>query len=379
MYQKLLRSGCHWLLCVGALLPVLAHAALEVAQIAPMTGPISEEGKASNTGIQIALDAVNASGGIRGEQIALRTLDDKYDPDRTIELMMQEGRSETLALLMPVGSPSMTRVLREKVADKAHMPIVGVIPGAAHLRDPLNPFVFHVRAGDLDQYRVMVRHALTSGMNRVAVVYADIPFGKGGLAEIEKLLKAAGHDLTASAAFPISPEIDFSGVVATLRQATPDVVILVSPGQPAGQFIRQYRSANLAAPVMGLSYALAETICRIAGEEKAKGTIVAQVFPNALNRRTPLARRFQDDFRRFARDGSRPTQSIFEGYVTALVLVEALRRTEGRPSRDKLMLALESLRKTDLGGFVVDFSSSRHTGSEFVDIGIISNGCSLVY
>jgi hypothetical protein len=37
------------------------------------------------------------------------------------------------------------------------------------------------------------------------------------------------------------------------------------------------------------------------------------------------------------------------------------------------------MKDTDIGGFTVDFSPSRHTGSRFVDIGIVSNNCRLVF
>jgi ABC-type branched-subunit amino acid transport system substrate-binding protein len=366
-----------------ALAPVVAaapaSASLTVAQIAPMSGPIGEEGKAYNLGIRVAIDALNARGGLHGQKVVLNTLDDEYKPDLTVELIRKEAAGKALALLLPVGSPSMSRVLKDKVIESVRMPIIGVIPGAEPLRNPLNPYVFHVRAGDHDQYRRIVEHALTIGMKRVAVVYADIPFGKAGLAEVERLLKAGGRELAASAPFPIGASIDFSAALAALRQAVPDVVVLISPAQPAGQFVKQYRAAGIASPVMTLSYGAAEAICRIAGNEMARGIGIAQVFPNASSPTVPVSRRFQEDFQRFAGTGGLPTQSHFEGYVTTQVLIEGLRRSGAAPTREKLIQALESMRETDIGGFMVDFSATRRTGSRFVDIGIISNNCKLVF
>lgn len=373
------RMARRWLLLAILFSAAVAQADLQVAQIAPMSGPIGEEGKAYNLGISVALAAANARGGVGGQTLTLKTLDDAYNPDRAIELIRGEAGGRTLALLLPVGSPAMTRILKEKVLDSVRIPVVGVIPGAEPLRKPSNPYVFHVRAGDLDQYGRIIEHVLTIGMKRVAVVHADIPFGKAGLAEVGRLLKAAGHELTASAAFPISAEIDFSAVLSTLRQTVPDVVVLISPAQPAGQFVRQYHAAGLASPVMTLSYGLAETLCRIAGNEAARGVGIAQVFPNAGSPTIPLSRRFQDDFRRFAKSDTAPTQSHYEGYVTTLVLIEGLRRAGPNPGREKLLQGLESLKDLDLGGFVVDFSAGRRTGSRYVDIGIISKNCKLVY
>lgn len=371
-----------------ALACVLALAALSspvgadvtVAQIAPMSGPVAAaDGQATNLGIRVALDAVNARGGVNGHRIALRTLDDEYKPERTIDLIRREAARDTLALLLPVGSASMTRVLKEKVLDAARLPVVGVIPGAEPLRAPIHPYLYHVRAGDLDQYRRIVEHASTVGMKRPAVVYADIPFGKAGMAAIEALLKERGGAPAAAIAFPLGGAIDFGGAIERLRQSAPDVVVLISPPEPAGAFVREYRKADLAAPIMTLSYGAAETLCAVAGADKAKGVSVAQVFPNGASPTIPVSRRFQEDFRRFGPPDVVPAQTHFEAYITTLVLIEAMKRAGAAPTREKLLKALDGLKDADVGGFAVDFSPTRHTGSRFVDISIVSHNCRLVF
>ena len=67
-----------------------------------------------------------------------------------------------------------------------------------------------------------------------------------------------------------------------------------------------------------------------------------------------------------------PNYSSIEGFVAARVLTEALRRPGGAASSDGLIGALESLRELNLGGFFVDFSAQKHTGSRFVDMTILS-------
>jgi ABC-type branched-subunit amino acid transport system substrate-binding protein len=128
-----------------------------------------------------------------------------------------------------------------------------------------------------------------------------------------------------------------------------------------------------------LSYGLAEVLCKVAGTEKAKGVGLVQVFPNGNNPTTLLARRFQADFRRFAPPEIRAVQNHFEAYVTTLVVIEALRRAGPKPTREKVVKALDGMKDVDLGGYVVDFSPHKHTGSRFVDIAIISNDCKLVF
>lgn len=379
MQGRVKRLG--WVLGMLAFfVPWVSHAVISVGHIAPLSGPVAAvDGQSYNLGIRVAIEALNARGGVQGNKIKLKTLDDEYKPDRTVELIRAEAGKDTVALLLPVGSAALAKVLKEKVLEDVKIPVVGLIPGSEPLRNPINPYLYHVRAGDLDQYRRIIEHILTVGMKRVAVVYADIPFGKSGMAAVESLLKGHGAQSATGVPFALGAKIDFKESLEKLRQSAPDVVILVSPPEPAGRFVQEYRSAALAAPIMTLSYGSSDTICAVAGEDKAYGVAVAQVFPNSGSPTIPLSRRFREDFQRFAPPNTTPTQLHYEGYITTLVLAEGLKRAGAPVTREKLVKALDSLKDVDLGGFVVDFSPARHTGSRFVDIGIISKNCRLVF
>jgi ABC-type branched-subunit amino acid transport system substrate-binding protein len=63
--------------------------------------------------------------------------------------------------------------------------------------------------------------------------------------------------------------------------------------------------------------------------------------------------------------------AMLEGYAAAKVLVEGLRRAGPNPTRAKVVAALETLNKFDIGGLEVSFSSSDHTGLDFADLSII--------
>ncbi len=356
-----------------------AWADIHVAQVGPMTGPVTVEGRGANVGIRIAVDALNAQGGIAGEKLVFRTEDDEYQPEKTVALIEKLAATETLALLVPVGSPSMTKVLKERVLEKTGMPIIGVVPGAEPLRKPINPYLYHIRAGDLDQYRRLVRNAVTIGMKRIGVVYADIPFGKSGLAVVESLLKEAGQELLVKTPIPVKPDADYNEAFATLRGPKPDLIVLIAPGDHAGSFLRAYRQSGMNAQITTLDYGQAETLCKAASPEMARGVSLAQVFPSIQNDTIPLVRQFRQDFEAHAPKDLKRSVLHFEGYVAAKILFEGIRRINGTPTRDKLVKALDTMKNVNLGGFVVDFSPTKHTGSSFVDIGVIAKDCKVLF
>lgn len=63
--------------------------------------------------------------------------------------------------------------------------------------------------------------------------------------------------------------------------------------------------------------------------------------------------------------------AMLEGFAAAKVLVEGLKRAGPKPTREKVQVALESLRKFDLGGLEVSYSPEDHTGLDFADLSII--------
>jgi ABC-type branched-subunit amino acid transport system substrate-binding protein len=61
-----------------------------------------------------------------------------------------------------------------------------------------------------------------------------------------------------------------------------------------------------------------------------------------------------------------------EGYLSAKVLAEGLKRAGKNPSRDSVINALESIQKADFGGYLVDFGQRDHTASRFVDLSMLT-------
>ena len=67
-----------------------------------------------------------------------------------------------------------------------------------------------------------------------------------------------------------------------------------------------------------------------------------------------------------------PSYGSIEGYVAAKTLVEGLRRAGSNASQEGLIAGLESLREFNVGGFFIDFSAQKHTGSKYVDMTILT-------
>jgi ABC-type branched-subunit amino acid transport system substrate-binding protein len=128
------------------------------------------------------------------------------------------------------------------------------------------------------------------------------------------------------------------------------------------------RGAGSAAQIVTLSNNASGGFIKSLGNN-ARGVIVTQVYPNERAVTYAMVKEAQELAR--AKGLTEITPAMLEGFAAAKVLVEGLRRAGPRPSREKIHVALEGIRKLDLGGLEVSYGPDDHTGLDFADLSII--------
>jgi branched-chain amino acid transport system substrate-binding protein len=365
---------------LAAVAPAAALAGdIVVAQVAPFSGPLAQNGEQNWLGSRIYFDHVNAAGGLNGSRVRFVREDDRYQPAETIRLIDQVAqRDKPVAFVNLLGSANVTLLMQKKVLEQAGIPAVGVTPGSDTLRTPGSPQIFHVQAGDRAQIRKLVNHLATIGVQRIAVVYQDNPFGKSGLALVQEL--APPQKLRVVGAVPMAPAADSAAdAVRRLHDVNAQSYFMILAPNSASAFVRDLRRSGDRTPVYGLSYASADSIVKAAGADGSAGVGLAQVVPNPAVPSTRLTSDYLADLKRFGPPDAVPGAASLAGYISARVVVEALRRVGPAPTPSKLAAALRELRGVDIGGYVVDLAPGPFTGSTYVDVAVIDSGGRLRY
>ena len=130
-------------------------------------------------GVQLYFDSINATGGIRGRKIVLKTLDGGYEPARVeanTRRFVEDG--DVLALFGYVGTP--TAAASIPLATNARLPFFGAFTGAELLRAPYNRFIFNVRASYFDEAELIVKQLTAKGLTRIEVFHQNDAYGHGG-------------------------------------------------------------------------------------------------------------------------------------------------------------------------------------------------------
>ena len=360
-----------------AALAMLAHgqalaAEVVIGQVAPLTGVLASTGEQMVLGGKIYFDAINAQGGVHGASLRQLVVDDGYEVDKTVarsrELL---ARPDVVALFGFAGTANITQLLQDGVLAQGGAALVAPYTGGESLRTPFNPWIFHVRAGYVDEAEHMVQQLTTLGMNRIAVLYQDDGFGKSGLEGVEAALARRKLKLVAAAGYPRNTD-DVAAAVKTITAANPHAVIMVAVNKPAAAFIKQYREGGGGAQLYNISVVNPAEIVRLAGLENAHGLGISQVVAFPYQPKLPVVREYQQMLAKYA-PGAEVNYTSFEEFLGAKVLVEALRRAGPAPTRERVVKALESLQKFDLGGVFIGYSPTNRIGSRSVEVTVIGS------
>ncbi|WP_168735162.1 ABC transporter substrate-binding protein [Pseudothauera rhizosphaerae] len=333
-----------------------------------LSGPLAELNKEYIGGANLYFNQVNERGGVNGRRIRLVTLDDAYDPNRAAEntqaLVFQH---KVFALFASFGTgPSLQAA---QVATTARIPLFAPYSGAESLREPRNPYVFHVRASYAQEVEKIVDHLTKVGVKSIGIVHHADPFGQAGYDAARAAL--AKRDLTPAVVAPIeSSGADAVETVRKIVSVSPAAVIMITAGESSSVFLRLLQESPVQPMVYGLSVISSTQLVRDLGE-KAHGLVVAQVMPSPFRIDYPFVR----EYRQAAQANNVPlSYASLEGYVAARSFTEALRRGGRDLTRERLIAALESMGDWDVGGMNLAFSSRRNVGMDYVDLAVISRG-----
>jgi ABC-type branched-subunit amino acid transport system substrate-binding protein len=359
-------------LAAGALLGTAAQAQIVVAQVAPLSGVLATTGQQMVVGGRIYFSHVNATGGVHGQQIKVLVADDAYKVDETVRLTKEMlAKPEVVALFGFAGTANIGKLLADKVLEEGGAALVAPYSGGEPLRTPFNPWIFHVRAGYADEAEHMVQQLTTLGMNRIAVMYQDDGFGKAGLAGVETAMGKRNLKLAATAGYERNTD-KVEAAVKTIKASDPQAVILVSVNKPTAAFVKQYREAGGGAQLLNISVVDPAELVKIAGLKNAHGLGISQVVPYPFMGNLPVIREYQELLRKYA-PGELVNYTSFEEFLGAKVLVEGLRRAGPKPTRARVMAALEGMGKYDLGGITVNYAPDNRVGSRYVEVTVIGS------
>jgi branched-chain amino acid transport system substrate-binding protein len=347
--------------------PGVSDTEIVIGNTLTLQGGKNAYGVAAHTGMKLYFDALNASGGVGGRRIVMRTLDDNNSAataEANARKLVEEG---AFLLFGPVeGGPS-TAVM--KAATDMKVPLFGPMAGPPGLRRPLQKMVFPVRAEHREEFRALMTWGKSTGLKSVAFFHADSDGGRKHLENVNIIAKDLGMQVVLSLPVKSEPtQADFEAMTKSLATANPDMVLNHGSPGPYQKLIEKAKAAGIKTSFMGVNSGSSQMVKNLG--PLAQGMVFAQVVPSPWERKREIAREYQDAMRKV---NPNPEFSYggLEGYMTAKALAIALKGVGRDLTRANFVRTVENS-VMELGGLRVRYTPAEHEGSHFVDLSLVS-------
>lgn len=333
------------------------------AQVAALEGPASALGTGMRLGLNAAFEEANAAGGVYGRMIKMDSMDDGYEPDRSIQHVQSVlAGNAHIGLIGAVGTP--TSAATQPLATEANMPFIGPFTGAGFLRDPSLTNVINVRATYAAETEAWIKHLVDEqGMKSIAILYQDDGFGRVGLAGVTKALEKRGMSLAAEGTYTRNTTA-VKGALLAIRKAQPDAVVMVGAYKPVAEFIKTAKKLKFNPTFVNISFVGSVALANELGDA-GEGVIISQVVPFPWDDSVPVVARYQTALA--AVDASAAPDFVsLEGYITGRLAIEVLRAAGKDLTRDSFLSAVANMRSVDLGGVNMTFGPGDNQGMDSV-------------
>jgi len=196
----------------------------KIGGIGPVTGAAAVYGLAVKNGAQIAVDEINADGGINGYQIDFQFQDDEHDAEKSVNAYNTLKDWGMQMLMGTVTSAPCVAVADKTMADNMFQ----ITPSGSSVECAQNPNVFRVCFSDPDQGAASATYIAENKLaDKIAVIYDSSDVYSSGIYE-RFASEAANHglDIVAAEAFTADSNKDFSTQLQKAKDADADLVFL---------------------------------------------------------------------------------------------------------------------------------------------------------
>ncbi len=344
-----------------------SSAEILIGQSIALTGGLAQFGQAVVRGAKLHIDQVNATGGLGGQRIQLISIDDAGKADRTAENVKQLiETNKVVAIFGGIEGGPCTRSL--KVASQLKTPFIACLAGSPEMREPFDNYAFTVRAPHFAEFEKIVEIAASRGYTRFGFLHSDSDTGKKHLANVNKLLALRG--LSPALSLAMSSGVKPQTIAEQLLSGDTQVVLNHGGFDFYADVILQVRAKSANRPAF---FAVNSGIAQMSQKlgTSGRGVVFTSVVPFPNSGREEIVREFRRFYETTYGKAAAPSLGEIEGYISARVLVEGLKRAGSRPTRESLTTAMNSFGSLNLGGYVVQYGPNDRQGSRYVNTGVI--------
>jgi len=295
----------------------------KIGVITSLTGSNAAFGQAHKNGYTIALEELNAKGGLLGKKVELDYYDDQSRPDQAVQGVSKLVDQDRVPIVLGAYSSESTRAIVPVVTQK-QVPLIMPTAVADNVMESNSPWVFRICAGSGSFAAATLDFLKNNGdPKKLAIVYENTNFGQSNNKSMTEAAKAAGLELVDSEAYQASSP-DYKSLLQRVKGKNPDVIYFASYLLDASTLMRQSEQLGLNPKYFtsaGTGFAAAEfpTPDKGAGKYAEYTFSVSQWLPSVKWKGSA-----EFDQKYFQLAGSHPAYHGMEAYAVLVVAAAAI-------------------------------------------------------
>ena len=320
----------------------MAAEPIKIGVTGPFTGGSAPMGVSMRDGVKLAVQEINAKGGVLGRQLQMVERDDEAKPERGVQIAQELINKERVAAT--VGYINTTVALAsQRFYQNAKIPVMnnvatGSVITKQFASQPEN-YIFRNSASDTIQSAMIVEEAITRrGFKKVAILADSTSYGQLGREDLEKTLEQKGIKPVAVEKYNLK-DVDMTPQLLKAKQAGAEVVLTYGIGPELAQIANGMEKLNWKVPMIG-SWTLAMANFIDNAGKNSEGTRMPQTFIQEGD--TARRKAFIDAYiKAYNPPGGRMPSAVSaaQGYDSVYLLAAAMKQagsTEGPKVKDAL-------------------------------------------
>lgn len=292
-------------------------------------------------GMELAVEQVNAAGGVAGKKLQLIVRDDNATPGDAVRAAEELYSREKIDVLTGSFLSHVGLALTDYAKQKKRFFLASETLTDKVVWADGNHYTYRLRGSTYMQTAMLVEEALKLKKKRWAIVYPNYEYGQSAIATFKKLMKEKQPDIEFVAEqAPALGKIDAGSVVQALDDSKPDAIFNVLFATDLGKFVREGNTRGLfkGREVVGLLTAEPEYLDPLKKEAPIGWTVTGYPW-YSIN--TPEHNAFLKAYQAKYKDY--PRLGTIVGYNAIQSIAAGLRKTNGDPDTEKLIAAFKGL------------------------------------
>jgi branched-chain amino acid transport system substrate-binding protein len=249
---------------------------IEIAVVCTsLTGSLATNGDYMMDGVNMALEEINAAGGINGKTLKATFLDDQVKSSEAINAVKKAVDQMKVPVI--IGDDSSGLVLAD-MPYAAAAAVPQIVSGTnIRITNQGVKTIFRMRASDATAAKILGEYVVKEGHKKVAFMYTNEDYGKGFMQSTEIILKGLGAQTVDSETANIG-DTDFTAQILKIKNSGADSLLVLGKEVETAKFLRQAKQLGLKVATYGGSPLSLDYVLNLAGADALDGVKIVTHF-----------------------------------------------------------------------------------------------------